>query len=106
MGSPVLHVGAGLICAHGGSAIPTAASERVTVGGQPVLTVPSQFVIAGCAGEPGTPHRLCVRGRFLTGSSRVLVGGAPVLLQHSVSICEPTTTPMIVTFAQLRVAAL
>jgi hypothetical protein len=103
MGSPVLHIGAGVICAHGGSASPTTSFDRVRVGGQPVLTVTSSFLIADCAGDPSAPTNRCVVGRFLTGAARVLAGGAPVLVQHSASACEPTGTPMIVTVVQSRV---
>lgn len=102
MGSPVLHIGSGVICMHGGSASPTTSFERVRVGGQPVLTVTSSFLIAGCAAAP--PSR-CVVGRFLTGAARVLVGGTPVLVQQGVSVCEPTGTPLNVAPVQSRVTA-
>ena len=102
MGSPVLHVGTGVICAHGGSASPTTSFERVKVGGQPVLTVTSSFLIADCAGDPSAPTSRCVVATFLTGASRVLAGGAPVALQHNASVCEPTGTPLTVTFVQSR----
>ena len=48
MPGPILHLGATVICAHGGQATPTAPFPRVMVGGQPVTTVSALYVVAGC----------------------------------------------------------
>jgi hypothetical protein len=45
----LLHVGATVACAHGGQAQPAASSPRVLVGGQPVVTVASTYLVASCA---------------------------------------------------------
>ena len=41
----VLHVGATVLCAHGGQATPTAPNPRVRVSGQPVTTQPAPYVV-------------------------------------------------------------
>ena len=43
----VLHLGATVMCAHGGQAQPTVPSPRVLVSGQPVVTQPAPYVVAG-----------------------------------------------------------
>ena len=37
----LLHVGATVLCAHGGQAQPTVPNPRVTVSGQPIVTLPA-----------------------------------------------------------------
>ena len=44
----VLHVGATVMCAHGGQAQPTAPNPRVLVSGQPITTMTAPYVVAGC----------------------------------------------------------
>lgn len=105
MGTPLLHVGATVICAHGGAAIPITPSSRVLVSGQSVATVASVYLISGCALGPAAGSGPCVSGRFLIGAPRVLVEGVPVVLQSSVSICEPTASSLVPVAAQLRVTA-
>jgi hypothetical protein len=100
----VLHVGATVLCAHGGQATPTAPFPRVTLGGQPVTTVAAPYTIAGCSmPPPNAGNGPCVTGQWLVGATRVLAGGQPVLLQASTSICAPTGTPMTVAVTQVRV---
>jgi hypothetical protein len=77
-------------------------SPRVLVGGQPVVTMVSPYVVAGCA-LPPQANGPCVTGQFLTGATRVLVGGQPVLVQSSNSVCTPPGTPLIPTATQTRV---
>jgi len=49
MPAPVLHLGATVLCSHAGQATPLAPFPRVTVSGQPVVTLTSPYAIAGCA---------------------------------------------------------
>jgi hypothetical protein len=39
------------------------------------------------------------------GTTRVLAGGQPLVVQSSSSVCAPTGTPMIVAVTQARVSA-
>jgi len=98
----VLHLGATVLCAHGGQATPMAPNPRVTLGGQAVVTLTSPYVVAGCPFISPAPGP-CVTGQFIVAATRVMVGGAPVVLQDSVSTCVPTGTPMTVVLTQLRV---
>ncbi|MGH9759991.1 MAG: hypothetical protein ACREDR_26385 [Blastocatellia bacterium] len=100
----LLHMGATVLCAHGGQAMPTAPNPRVTVGGQPVVTLPTVYTIAGCAfPPPPAGNGPCVTAQFLLGAVRVTAGGSPVLLQDSQAICTPTGTPLTIAVTQVRV---
>lgn len=101
----LLHVGATVLCAHGGQATPTAPFPRVTLSGQPVTTLGAPYTIAGCTmPPPSAGNGPCVTGQWLVGATRVFAGGMPVLLQSSTSVCAPTGTPMSVVVTQTRVS--
>jgi hypothetical protein len=104
MPAPILHIGATVLCSHAGQATPAAPFPRVTVSGQPVVTLTSPWLIAGCA-LTGTPTPPCVTGQFLVGATRVIAGGVPVVTMAGSSICVPTGTPMLPVMAQTRVLA-
>ncbi|MBS0587248.1 hypothetical protein [Nitrosomonas sp.] len=100
----LLHAGATVLCAHAGQATPTVPFPRVMVSGQPIVTLSTPYVIAGCTMPPPTAgNGPCVSGQWLMGATRILAGGAPVLLQSSTSICAPTGIPMMVVATQARV---
>ena len=103
MPGPVLHLGATVLCAHGGQATPAAPFPRVTVSGQPVVTLASPYLIAGCPFVAPAGNGPCVTANFVTSAARVLAGGAPVLLQDSVSVCAPTGTTTFAAVVQPRV---
>lgn len=100
----VAHIGATVLCAHGGQAQPMAPNPRVTVSHQAVTTITAPYTVAGCTLPPsaGGP---CVTGQWIAGAVRVLAGGAPVVIQGGQSICAPTGTPMTVVASQIRVRA-
>jgi len=102
----LVQVGAQVLCAHGGQATPTVPNPRVTLGGAPSVLVSSPYVIAGCAlPPPPAANGPCVSGQWLTGTTRVLSNGQPLLVQSSTSICAPSGTPMMVVASQTRVTA-
>ena len=106
MPGPILHLGATVLCSHGGQAVPTVTSPRVLVGGQPVATLGAPWTVAGCAMPPPVAgNGPCVTGQWITGATRVLAGGQPVLLMTGSSICAPTATPLMPVVAQTRVLA-
>jgi hypothetical protein len=82
----LLHVGATVLCSHGGPAQFVSTNARVLVGGMPVATMADQTLVAGCAFSPGAPHP-CVRVQWIVPAARVLVNGAPALLQTSTGLC-------------------
>lgn len=103
MPGPILHLGATVLCSHGGQATPAAPFPRVTVSGQPVATLASPWLIAGCAFVPPGGNGPCVTAQYVTSATRVFAGGQPVLLQDSVAVCAPTGTPTIPVVVQPRV---
>ena len=104
MPAPVLHLGATVLCSHAGQATPLAPFPRVTVSGQPVVTLTSPYAIAGCA-LASTSSPPCVTGQFVSGAVRVLAGGAPLATLIGSSVCTPTGSPMLPVSAQPRVLA-
>ena len=100
----LLHVGATVLCAHGGQAQATSPNPRVKVGGQPVVTQAAPHTVAGCALPPPTAgNGPCVTAQWATAAVRVKSGGVPVLLQDSQSVCVPTGTPLNIVVTQVRV---
>lgn len=104
MPGPIVHLGATVTCSHAGTATPTAPDPRVLVGGQPVVTVATQYVVAGC-GLTGTSTPPCVTGQWVSGAARVLAGGLPVAVQTGTSVTTPTGTPMLPLVVQPRASA-
>lgn len=105
MPGPILHVGAVVTCAHGGTAIPTAPSPVVLVSGMPIATIAGPYAIAGCAFVPPTGNGPCVTGQWIVGSLFVTSNGQPVAILSGVSTCVPTGTPMLPVSAQTFVIA-
>lgn len=106
MPGPLLHLGATVLCAHGGQAMPTAPNPRVTLGGQPVTVISAPWTVAGCAMPPPVAgNGPCVTCQWLAGSVRVLADGQPLVLASSPSVCLPTGTPAMPVSVQPRVVA-
>jgi hypothetical protein len=104
MPGPIVHLGATVLCTHAGTAQATAPFPRVTVTGQPVVTLATPYVVAGCA-LTGTIVPPCVTGQWVVGAARVLAGGVPVAVQAGTSLTLPTGTPMLPVVVQPRVVA-
>jgi len=98
----LLHVGATVLCSHGGQAQPTSPNPRVTVGGQPIVTQAAPYTVAGCPFTVVSPVP-CVTANWVVGATRVFAGGVPVLLQNSQAVCVPNGTPLNVVVTQVRV---
>jgi hypothetical protein len=102
----LVHVGATVTCAHGGQAQPTVPNPRVSVMGQPTVTITAPYLVAGCAfPPPPAGNGPCVSGQWLMGSTRVLSNGQPLVLLSSQAICAPTGTPLLILMTQTRVTA-
>ena len=84
MPGPILHVGATVLCSHGGQATPTAPNPRVTVSGMPVATIAAPYAVAGCAFVPPAGNGPCVTGQWIVGATRVLALGQPVVIMTGV----------------------
>jgi hypothetical protein len=102
--SPILHLGATVLCSHAGQATPVAPFPRVSVSGQPVATLTTPYAVGGCA-LTGTPTPPCVAAQWTSGATRVVAGGVPVATMAGSSVCVPTGTPLVPVVAQTRVLA-
>ena len=103
----LLHVGASVLCAHGGQAQATAPNPRVTVSGQPTVTMAAPWLVAGCAlPPPPAANGPCVTAQFVTAATRATSNGQPLLLIDSQAICAPTGTPLLIVASQTRVTAM
>jgi len=103
----LVHVGAQVMCAHGGQAQPTAPNPRVLVSGKPTVLTTPPYVVAGCAlPPPPAANGPCVTAQWLVGSTRVLSNGQPLVVQSSQAICAPTGTPLIILVTQTRAGAI
>jgi hypothetical protein len=100
----LLHVGAEVLCAHGGQAEPIVPDARVAVSGMPITQQPFPWVIAGCAMPPPIAgNGPCVIAMWETAAVRVTSMGMPVLLFDSMATCLITGTPVEVVLTQMRV---
>ena len=102
----LVHVGAQVMCSHGGQAQPTVPNPRVTVSGQPTVTIAAPYMVAGCTlPTPPTANGPCVTAQWVSGALRVTSNGQPLVLLDSQAICAPTGTPLLVVMTQTRVTA-
>ncbi|WP_323715533.1 hypothetical protein [Paracoccus aminovorans] len=101
----LLHMGATVMCPHGGQAQPGGSSARVKLGGQPAVTVAHSMTIAGCPFTTSTPQP-CTQVQWTTPATRVTIEGSPALLSSSGGICigaaGPAGPPQVVA-SQVRV---
>jgi hypothetical protein len=103
----LVHVGATVLCAHGGQAQPTVPNPRVLVSGQPTVLMTTPYLVAGCALPPPTAaNGPCVTAQWVSGTVRVTSNGQPLVVQSSQAICAPTGTPLLITVTQMRVSAM
>jgi hypothetical protein len=105
MPGPLLHVGAVVLCSHGGQAQPLVPNPRVTVMGQPTVTMTGPYAVAGCPFVPPAPGP-CAIANWVTAATRLTSNGQPLLLMDSQAICAPTGTPVLVVAAQTRVTGM
>lgn len=106
MPGPLLHVGASVLCVHGGTATPTAPNPRVLVDGQPTVLMSTPYAIAGCPFVTGTNPMPCVTGLWTVAAVRVTSNGQPVVLMDSQAVCAPNGTPVMAVAAQTRVVGI
>ena len=102
----LLHVGATVLCAHGGQAQATAPNPRVMVVGQPIVTMPAPFAVAGCVFNISGAPSPCVLANWVTAATRITSNGQPVLLFDSQAICIPNGTPVIIAATQTKVTGI
>ncbi len=98
-------MGATVLCAHGGQALPTVPSPRVMVSGMPIATIAAPYSIAGCAFVPPAGNGPCVTAQWVVGAVQVMSEGQPVVIMTGMATCVPTGTPLMPVMAQTRVIA-
>ncbi len=102
----IVHVGATVLCSHAGQAQPTVPNARVTVSGQPTVTIAGPYAVAGCTlPTPPAANGPCVTAQWVTGSTRVTSNGQPLVLLDSQALCAPSGTPLLITVTQTRATA-
>lgn len=110
----VLHTNAVVQCTHGIPAQIPPVQPRVLVSGQPVATLASQILVAGCPFTiPGPKPQPCVTIKWLMPAARVLVMGQALLVQPApgtgVGLCQSPEQipngPPLVSAVQARVIA-
>lgn len=105
MSAPILHMGATVLCSHGGQAMPTVPSARLTVSGMAAATVAAPYAVAGCPFVPPGGNGPCITGQWIVGAVRATSEGQPLVIQSGVSICAPTGTPLMPVAMQTRAVA-
>ena len=103
MPGPLLHVGATVMCVHGGSAMPTVPNPRVTVSGQPTVLMSAPYTIAGCPFNVSGSPVPCVTAQWVVAATRVTSNGQPLVLMDSQAVCVPNGTPLLPSATQTRV---
>lgn len=99
----LLHLGATVLCMHGGQAMPVTTNPRVRVSGQPVVQVTHSYTIAGCPFTTGGSYNPCVTAQWLSSAVRVTSNGIPLLLDNSQATCTPNGTGVNIVATQIRV---
>ena len=84
----LMHVGATVVCPHGGQATVQPNQSRATLASQAAVTTASLYTVAGCAFMVGTKPQPCVTARWTSPSTRIKVNGTPVLLSAPPGICQ------------------
>ncbi len=106
MPGAILHLGAVVICDHGGEAEPLIPNPTVLVSGMPIVQQESPYVIAGCLMPPPPfGDGPCVIGEWVLGSVTVLADGIPVLVQEGLAVCELSGTGLLPLVVQELVQA-
>lgn len=102
----LLHVGATVLCSHGGQAQPTVPNPRVMVSGPPTVTVTGPYAIAGCVFNVSGAPSPCVTAQWVSAATRLTSNGQPLLLLDSQAICAPNGTPLMIVTTQMRVTGM
>lgn len=104
MPGPILHLGATVLCSHGGQAAATSPFPRVTLGGQAVATLSTVYAVAGC-GLSGSGNPPCASAQWVVAATRVMAGGQPAAIVGGTAACVPTGGPLLPSALQTRVLA-
>jgi hypothetical protein len=104
MAGYVLHVGATVMCMHGGTATPAAPLPRVKVAGQQAIGQTAQYTVAGCA-LTSTQSPPCVTAMWAVAATRVQASGVPLVIQSGTATCVSSGAGLLPVVFQTRVQA-
>lgn len=107
MPGPVLTLVSTVTCAHAGKGTPAPVSAKVSIDGQFIATIASQYTIAACTfpAMTGGNSPPCVSGTFTVASTKVTSDGQFVLIVGSTGTSLPNGTPLITAPSQIKVVA-
>jgi hypothetical protein len=105
MPGPLAHVGATVLCAHGGQAQPTTPNPHVLVNQLPTVTIAAPYAVAACPFNVAGSPVPCVTAQWVVGATRVTSNGQPLVLLDSQAVCAPNGTPVTIASTQTRVIA-
>ena len=98
--SYLLHLGATVMCPHGGQAQPGSSAARVKLSGQPAVTVAHVMTVTGCPFTTGSNPMPCTQLQWTSPATRVRIEGSPALLSSSSGIAigpsGPQGSPQVV----------
>ena len=102
----LLHIGATILCPHGGQANATSGATRVTLSGPPAITQAHMMLVAGCPFTSGSNPMPCTRIQWTVPAARITIEGSPALLSTSAALAigpaGPQGAPQMVV-QQMRV---
>ncbi|HET8926873.1 MAG TPA: hypothetical protein VFN24_03490 [Microbacterium sp.] len=104
MPGPILTQASSVLCAHGGVATAVSPFPRVLVMGAPVVTLATQYAVAGCSLSTSSGP-FDVSGQWIVGAVRVQAGGVPVAIATGSSVAVATGSPLLPTAVQPRAVA-
>jgi hypothetical protein len=104
MPGAILHANALVLCPHTGAAKPNAPVARVTVSGQPVVTLATVYSITNCTLPPNSGGP-CATAQWKSGATHVRVLGQIVAIETGTSLCAPPPVPLQPRTVQHRVFA-
>lgn len=83
----LLHLGATVICTHGGQAMPGGSSARVRLSGQPAVNLTHAYSVAGCPfATPEPAPKPCASVQWTSVATRIRMEGQPAILSTSTGI--------------------
>lgn len=91
--SNLLHLGATILCPHGGQAMPGGSSARVSFSGQPAISVAHMLSVAGCPFSTPDGPKPCTQVQWIVPAARVTIEGSPAILSSSTGLCIGAAGP-------------
>lgn len=107
MPGPVLVLSSTVTCAHLGKGNPAPLSPKLTINGEAVALLTTQYTISACGAPAASGGNLppCVTGTFTAGATKVTSDAQALLIVGSTGTTVPNGTPMLTAPSQPKVVA-